>query len=72
MIKLFKWRIATKQEIDVLEGVIYGVAEGVHDRVAKHENELHEFKRKFDDSMDFIGRNLPLKRKRKAFFKIVK
>lgn len=32
---------------------------------------INQFSGKFATAMDFIGRNLPLKRKRKAFRKIV-
>lgn len=61
----------TKKDIAVFNGIIDGVAEGVHERVAKQESEMFAFRRKFAEATDFIGRNLPLKRKRKAFRKIV-
>lgn len=40
-------------------------------RIAKLGGGLTNFSSKFDAAMDFIGRNLPLKRKRKALRKIV-
>lgn len=39
--------------------------------VAQQDKALIRFSGKFATAMDFIGRNLPLKRKRKAFRKIV-
>lgn len=39
--------------------------------VAQQGKALNRFSGKFVTAMDFIGRNLPLKRKRKAFRKIV-
>ena len=39
--------------------------------VAQQGKALNRFSGKFATAMDFIGRNLPLKRKRKAFRKIV-
>lgn len=75
MVKIFKLRLVTQKDFDALIQRIDGLAAtGVHTKQAQeaHDKRLSQFEGKFDASMDFIGRNLPLKRKRKAFFKIAK
>lgn len=72
MIKIFKWQIATKDEINAINERIDGIVASTTETSKKQGRQLSDFSEKFDTSMDFIGRNLPLKRKRKAFFKIVK
>lgn len=67
---IFGIAILTAKDIDAMNARINKAAD-----MAK-ENEqsvaaLIRFSGKFATAMDFIGRNLPLKRKRKAFRKIV-
>ena len=42
------------------------------DYYEENSMEWLNLEKKFYDSMDFIGRNLPLKRKRKKFYQILK
>ena len=75
MIKFFKYHIVTKKELDVINERIDSLVVSINDLGTEgqtQDRKLSKFAVKFDNSMDFIGRNLPLKRKRKAFFKIVK
>lgn len=60
---IFGIAILTAKDIDAMNARINKAAD-----MAK-ENE--QISGKFATAMDFIGRNLPLKRKRKAFRKIV-
>jgi hypothetical protein len=71
MVKIFKLRLATQKDFDALMERIDGVVASNADARQKQDKKLSTFEGKFDASMDFIGRNLPLKRKRKAFRKIV-
>lgn len=64
---IFGIAILTAKDIDAVER-----ATGRNEyRIAKLGGSLTNFAAKFATAMDFIGRNLPLKRKRKAFRKIV-
>jgi hypothetical protein len=74
MIRIFKLEIPTKKDFNALRERIDRVADTASQTQREQHvasNALLDFEGKFDASMDFIGRNLPLKRKRKAFRKIV-
>ena len=71
---IFGIAILTAKDIDALNARIDAVerATGRNKyRIAKLGGRLTIFAAEFATAMDFIGRNLPLKRKRKAFRKIV-
>ena len=71
---IFGIAILTAKDIDALNARIDAVerATGRNEyRIAKLGGSLTNFAAKFATAMDFIGRNLPLKRERKAFRKIV-
>lgn len=71
---IFGIAILTAKEVNAIYSRIEAVelATGRNEyRIAKTNGRLINFADKFDTAMDFIGRNLPLKRKRKALRKIV-
>lgn len=71
---IFGIAILTAKDIDALTARIDAVESATKRneyRIAKSNGSLTNFAVKFATAMDFIGRNLPLKRKRKAFRKIV-
>lgn len=71
---IFGIAFLTAKDIDALNTRIEAVERATKRneyRIAKLRGGLINFADKFDTAMDFIGRNLPLKRKRKAFRKIV-
>lgn len=71
---IFGIAILTAKEVNAIYSRIEAVeraTEKDEQRVAKIGCRLTEFAGKFYAAMDFMGRNLPLKRKRKAFRKIV-
>jgi hypothetical protein len=55
----------------VIFGIAILTAKDIDAMNARINKALIRFSGKFATAMDFIGRNLPLKRKRKAFRKIV-
>ena len=64
----------TAKDIDAMNARINKAADMAkvsEQSVAQQGKALNQFSGKFATAMDFIGRNLPLKRKRKAFRKIV-
>ena len=64
----------TAKDIDAMNARINKAADMAKENeqsVAQQDKALIRFSGKFATAMDFIGRNLPLKRKRKAFRKIV-
>lgn len=71
---IFGIAILTAKDIDALNARISGLEDATkpnEQSVAQQGKALNRFSGKFATAMDFIGRNLPLKRKRKAFRKIV-
>lgn len=71
---IFGIAILTAKDIDALNARIKGIEQAVAEtdtKTTKQASGLKNFESKFSEAMDFIGRNLPLKRKRKAFRKIV-
>lgn len=71
---IFGIAILTAKDIDALNTRIEAVERATERneyRIAKLRGGLTNFTDKFNAAMDFIGRNLPQKRKRKAFRKIV-
>jgi hypothetical protein len=75
MVKIFKLRLVTQKDFDALNKRIDDLTasgDRTKERQAAQAARLAGFAKKFYASMDFIGQNLPLKRKRKALFKIVK
>lgn len=71
---IFGIAILTAKDIDALNARISGLEDTTktnEQSVAQQGKALNRFSGKFATAMDFIGRNLPLKRKRKAFRKIV-
>lgn len=71
---IFGIAILTAKEVNAIYSRIETVeraTEKNEQRVAKLGCRLTEFAGKFYTAMDFISRNLPLKRKRKALRKIV-
>lgn len=66
--------ILTAKDINAMNARINKAADMAKENeqsVAQQDKALIRFSGKFATAMDFIGRNLPLKRKRKAFRKIV-
>ena len=82
MIHFFKIGILTKKDIEELDNKILAINDSLGkinlylgqgiEKVDKNIGQLVSFEQKFRTSMEFIGRNLPLKRVRKAFRKITK
>lgn len=80
MIRLFGFRIFTQKDINELNSKFNSINESLSkinlflgqgiDRIDKNTGQLVSFEQKFKKSMEFIGRNLPLKRVRKKFRKI--
>lgn len=71
---IFGIAILTAKDIDAMNARINKAADMAkvsEQSVAQQGKALNQFSGKFATAMDFIGRNLPLKRKRKAFRKIV-
>lgn len=71
---IFGIAILTAKDIDAMNARINKAADMAKENeqsVAQQDKALIRFSGKFATAMDFIGRNLPLKRKRKAFRKIV-
>ena len=71
---IFGIAILTAKDIDALNARISGLEDATktnEQSVAQQGKALNRFSGKFATAMDFIGRNLPLKRKRQAFRKIV-
>lgn len=71
---IFGIAFLTAKDIDTMNARINKAADMAKESeqsVAQQGKALNRFSGKFDTAMDFIGRNLPLKRKRKAFRKIV-
>ena len=71
---IFGIAILTAKDIDAMNARINKAADMAKENeqnVAQQGQSLNRFSGKFATAMDFIGRNLPLKRKRKAFRKIV-
>lgn len=71
---IFGIAFLTAKDIDAMNARISKVSDAAkktEQSVAKQGEALYRFSGKFATAMDFIGRNLPLKRKRKAFRKIV-
>lgn len=71
---IFGIAILTAKDIDAMNARISSLENAAkmnEQKVAQQGKNISGFSGKFDTAMDFIGRNLPLKRKRKAFRKIV-
>lgn len=71
---IFGIAFLTAKDIDAMNARINkatDMAKESEQSVAQQGKALNQFSGKFATAMDFIGRNLPLKRKRKAFRKIV-
>ena len=70
---IFGIAILTAKDIDAMNARINKAADMAkeNEQSAQQDKALIRFSGKFATAMDFIGRNLPLKRKRKAFRKIV-
>lgn len=72
---IFGIAILTAKDIDAMNARINKAADMAKENeqsvAPQQDKALIRFSGKFATAMDFIGRNLPLKRKRKAFRKIV-
>lgn len=71
---IFGIAFLTAKDIDAMNARINKAADMAkvsEQSVAQQGKALNQFSGKFATAMVFIGRNLPLKRKRKAFRKIV-
>lgn len=71
---IFGIAFLTAKDIDAMNARINKAADMAQKNeqsVAQQGKALNRFSGKFATAMDFISRNLPLKRKRKAFRKIV-
>lgn len=71
---IFGIAFLTAKDIDAMNDRINNAADMANKNersIAQQGKALIRFSGNFATAMDFIGRNLPLKRKRKAFRKIV-